>query len=149
MILRLMKYTLFALILVASTAFACNHSVAETNGEGIEFKHITLKEALALAEKENKVVFIDAYTTWCGPCKRMARKTFTNPDVAAYYNEHFINIKIDMEKGEGPGLEKKYDIYHYPTLLFLESNGKKRKKVIGYHEPAEFIRLGKKVMRKS
>lgn len=144
-----MKYTMLALLLVSVAGYSCTQTNAGTEVSGIKFEHLSLDEALDKAEKEGKLVFIDAYTTWCGPCKRMEKKTFQNAKVAEFYNENFVNIKIDMEKGEGPKLEKKYKIYNYPTLLYLEPNGDQRNKTIGYHEPGEFVRLGKKVLRKA
>lgn len=148
MIKQIMKYTLIGLFLAATMSFSCSSTSSnseDSSGPGIAFKHISLDKALKLAEEQNKLVFIDAYTTWCGPCKKMARTTFMNEEVAAYFNENFINLKVDMEKGEGPKLEKKYGIHSYPTLLFLNADGSQKKKVIGFHQSAEFLRVAKRV----
>jgi len=66
------------------------------NSQGIEFFHGDWKDALAKAESEGKMLFVDAYTTWCGPCKKMASVVFPDPKVGAFFNEQFINIKIDI-----------------------------------------------------
>ena len=66
-------------------------------GQGIDFHHGTWKEALAEAQKQDKLVFIDAYAKWCGPCKKMAKNVFTLSEVGDFYNENFINVKLDME----------------------------------------------------
>jgi uncharacterized protein YyaL (SSP411 family) len=58
------------------------------------------------AKKENKLIFVDAYASWCGPCKLMVKNIFPLKTVGDYYNSHFINAKIDMEKGEGIELAK-------------------------------------------
>jgi thiol:disulfide interchange protein len=150
MIKIIMKYTFIALFISATMAFSCSSpSVAsdDTEATGIDFKKLSLDQALNLAEEQGKLVFIDAFTTWCGPCKKMARTTFKNEEVGAYFNEHFISIKVDMERGEGPKLEKKYDIRSYPTLLFLETSGKQKKKLVGFHQKGEFLRLAKKIAR--
>lgn len=91
--------------------------------QSIQFETGTFSEALAKAKKENKLIFMDAYTTWCGPCKWMAKNIFTNDKVADYYNSNFICTKIDMEKGEGIEIAKKYDVRCYPNLLFIDGDG--------------------------
>ncbi|MEO0469894.1 MAG: thioredoxin family protein, partial [Bacteroidota bacterium] len=63
---------------------------------GIKFFEGSWDDALAKAKKEKKVVFVDAYTDWCGPCKAMARNTFPNDDVGEFFNKHFINYKYNM-----------------------------------------------------
>lgn len=92
--------------------------------QGISFEHGTLGEAMAKAKAENKLVFMDCYTTWCGPCKMMSKDVFPQEVVGTYMNANFVSIKMDMEKGEGIDLVKKYDIKGFPTLLFLDTNGK-------------------------
>lgn len=76
----------------------------------IHFEHTAWKEILAKAKKENKLIMVDAFTTWCGPCKWMAKNTFTNDTVADFYNSKFVNAKIDMEKGEGLDIAKQYEV---------------------------------------
>lgn len=116
--------------------------VSVAQNRSIKFEHITFKEIKAKALKENKLIFIDAYTSWCGPCKQMAKNVFTNDTVADYYNKNFINAKIDMEKGEGVEIAKQYDVRCYPNLLFVDGNGKIVHRVAGGMSPKEFIALG-------
>ncbi len=78
------------------------------------------KSVVEKAKKAGKPIFMDCYTSWCGPCKMLARDVFTNDQVADYYNAQFVNAKYDMEKGEGPALAKKYAVTAYPTLLFID-----------------------------
>ena len=101
--------------------------------QGIEFTHGTWKELKAKAEKENKLIFMDAYAEWCGPCKKMARDVFTQKEVGDYFNAHFVNVKMDMEKGEGIGLSSDFGIQAYPTLLFINPEGKVVHRAVGYH----------------
>ncbi|WP_421919897.1 thioredoxin domain-containing protein [Marinifilum sp.] len=91
--------------------------------QGIRFEHGTLAEAFAKAKKENKLVFVDTYTEWCGPCKRLSKEVFPQKKVGDYFNSRFVSLKIDAEKGEGIEYAKKYKIKSYPTLMFLNANG--------------------------
>lgn len=110
---------------------------------GIKFSdNKAWKEILAIAKKENKLIFLDAYATWCGPCKAMQRDVFTNEEVGKFYNEAFINVKMDMEKGEGVGLAETYSVMAYPTLLFINGDGEVVHKSVGGMDAKAFISLG-------
>lgn len=113
-------------------------ALAQEN-KGIKFTEASVSELLKMAEKENKLVFIDCYTSWCGPCKKMARDLFPQPQVGEFMNANFINAKIDMEKGEGPELGKKYNVQGYPTLLILNSKGEELHRLVGGQKADEFI----------
>jgi len=112
---------------------------------GIQFFKGTFAEAQALAKEEGKLIFMDAYATWCGPCKWMAANTFTDAEVAAFFNENFINLKMDMEKGEGPTLARKYKVRAYPTLYFFNADGTVAKQALGAKRPDGLLELGKSV----
>ncbi len=88
----------------------------------IEFRHLTWAETLEASKTENKPIFIDCYTTWCGPCKWMSANIFTDNAVADYFNENYIAVKFDMEKGEGLDLAKKFKIRAYPTLVHANAD---------------------------
>lgn len=90
--------------------------------QGIEFFHGTWEEALVKAEAEGKLIFVDAYTTWCGPCKRMSANVFPVAEVGEVFNANFINVKLDMEKAESTSFRKVHPVRAYPTLLWI--NGK-------------------------
>lgn len=105
----------------------------------IEFKDATWKQQLERAKLENKIIFFDAYTSWCGPCKQMAKNVFTKDSVADLFNKSFINVKFDMEKGEGISLSEKYQVSAYPTYLFINANGEVIHKIVGSMSPNEFI----------
>ncbi|MFV0554183.1 MAG: thioredoxin family protein [Mangrovibacterium sp.] len=89
----------------------------------INFEHGTLDEAIAKAKKENKVVFIDGWAVWCGPCKHMANTVFMDKEVGEYFDENLIAIKIDVERGEGPAVKRKYGITGLPGYVFLDGDG--------------------------
>jgi thioredoxin-related protein len=114
--------------------------------EGITFIHEKFSEALQAAKNNNKTLFIDAYTVWCGPCKQMAKTVFPEKTVADFYNKQFVNLKLDMEKGEGPEVAQRYGINAYPTLLFLDGNGQLVHKALGFHDVAAFLEVGKTAM---
>ncbi len=116
---------------------------------GIDFFQGSFEEAKALAKKEGKLIFVDAYTTWCGPCKRMSRNVFTQDEVGSFYNETFINVKLDMEKGEGRDFQKHYRVSAFPTLLFIDAAGKVVHKVVGGMDVPNFMKLGEFAASKS
>ena len=115
---------------------------------GIEFFHGTFEEAKAEAKKENKIIFVDAYTTWCGPCKRMAAQVFPDDAVGDYYNANFVALKLDMEKSEGISFRQTYPVSAYPTLLYIDYDGTLVQKVKGAQTVENFISLGKSALSK-
>ncbi|MGH1336322.1 MAG: thioredoxin fold domain-containing protein [Aureispira sp.] len=117
--------------------------------DGIDFFKGTLAEAQEKAAQEHKLIFMDAYTAWCGPCKQMSRNVFTAPEVGAFFNKHFVNIKVDMEKGEGPRLAGRYRVSSYPTLLFLDEKGEVVHAAKGSRPADQFLGLGKTALSKN
>ncbi|TAK31750.1 MAG: DUF255 domain-containing protein [Saprospiraceae bacterium] len=109
---------------------------------GVDFSNGTWSELLARAEKESKLIFMDAYTEWCGPCKMMTRDVFSQKEAGDFFNANFINVKMDMEKGEGTGLREKYKVMAYPTLLFIDKTGEVVHQAVGYHSTDLFLELG-------
>jgi thiol-disulfide isomerase/thioredoxin len=112
----------------------------------ITFEHGTWTEILAKAKQDNKMVFMDANTSWCGPCKWMAAKTFTDPNIAALFNSHFVNVKMDMEKGEGPALRAKYGVNAFPTLIFVDGDGNMVHSQVGALNVEELTELANEVL---
>ena len=113
------------------------------SAQGINFQDNTFEELLAKAKKENKILFIDAYAEWCGPCKNMSRNVFPETSVGEFYNANFINAKINMEYDEGPSIAYNYNVAAYPTLLFIDGNGKLLHKAVGFQNPEQLIEVGK------
>lgn len=127
------KLSIFSALFIGALAFA----------QGIKFEDTNFSTILAKAKKENKLIFIDAYASWCGPCKLMVKNVFPQKAVGDYYNSHFVNAKIDMEKGEGIELAKKYNVKAFPTYLFVDGNGEVVHRTLGYVEENDFIQFAK------
>ena len=92
--------------------------IAQTN-----FRSLTLDEAIQAAKSENKLVFIDFYTTWCGPCKMMMKNVFPQPKVGEYFNNKYVCIKLDAEK-EGKEVAGRFQVKAYPTFVVLDTDEK-------------------------
>ena len=118
-----------AAMLLASATFA-----------QVKWEEGSLNQALKKAKESGKeLVFLDCYATWCGPCQYMAKSVFTTKEAGDYFNKKFVNIKIDMEKGEGINLARQFKIQGYPTFIILNSNGKELGRIVGGAEIKQFI----------
>ncbi len=110
---------------------------------GIQFFEGSYAEALSKAKAENKMLFVDIYASWCGPCKRLKATTFRDPDVGAYFKQHFIAIAIDGEKGEGPLLAKQFVVRAYPSLYWLKPDGTIAAQNVGFVSANQLLNLSK------
>lgn len=102
-------------------------------------------ERINTAKQHQQPVFIDFYTSWCGPCKRMDKDVFCDTEVALYFNEKFVSIKADAEKGEGKTLATQLGITSYPTLIFLDSGGNEENRITGFSSSAKLLKNAKKI----
>ncbi len=143
-----MKSILIYIFLFLSIIFcvsAQNNSSNFEQNKKILFEPFSFEKALQKAKKENKLIFIDAYTSWCKPCKLMDRDVFTDSTVAKVFNENFINLKIDMESEMGKPLNTKYEIQVYPTLLFIDFEGNVEYMNKGFLNAIELKNLGQEI----
>lgn len=116
--------------------------LAQTNVKtGIQFFKGSWKELLDSSRQSNKMIFVDVYTDWCGPCKYMEKFIFTRQAVGKKYNGAFLNYKVNAEKGEGAEIARKYGIEAFPTFLFLNSDGYLIHKVVGEADEIAFVNL--------
>lgn len=139
------------LVLVALVVFAfvpkskakSENNTRNEKGEGIQFIEADWNKALAEAKKQKKLIFLDAYASWCGPCKLLKKNTFPDKEAGEYFNKNFINVAMDMEKGDGPALSEKYAVNAYPTLIITDAEGKIITYTQGYIKPKQLIDFGK------
>lgn len=117
-------------------------------GQGIEFFHGSWEEALVKAQEEDKIIFVDAYASWCGPCKRMAKNVFTQPSVGKFHNANFINLKLNMEKKEAAVFRKKHNVRAYPTLFYLDPQGEQISVQVGGKNAEDLVKLGQAALKK-
>ena len=99
--------------------------------DGVKFMEGNFQEALNVARQQKKMVFVDVYTSWCGPCRWMSEEVLQTPEAATYFDKHFVCFKIDAEKGDGVEFAKKYDVHAYPTFLMFLPDGTLQHKVVG------------------
>src|SRR6187455_469801 len=100
--------------------------------QGMHFEHqLSWKEIQAKAKAENKYIFVDAFTTWCGPCREMAANVFPMEKVGQFFNDKFVNVKVQLDTTANDNDEVKkwyadahdimndYKVQVFPTYLFL------------------------------
>ena len=116
--------------------------VAQENAAGIAFQQGDFQAMLDKAKAENKLIFMDVYTTWCGPCKMLDKNTFSDAQVGNKFNAGFVNYKLDAEKGEGISLARKYGVRAYPNMLFINGQGELVHRVVGYRPAEELLKEG-------
>lgn len=110
------------------------------SAQGISFlDNRPIAEVLSQAKEEGKMVFVDCYTTWCVPCKRLATQVFPQKEAGDFFNPRFVSLKLDMEKGEGPELGKKWDVGAYPTLVFMNSDGEVQFQLVGARDSKHLV----------
>lgn len=131
---------LFTLVLVAGTAYSQQISL-----DNVEFQHNPeWGKVLNQAIETGKLIFLDGYTSWCAPCRKMDKEVFTMPEVANYFNQKFINVKYDMEQDKGVFLKDKYGISAFPTYLFINGQGQVIHRITGAHtKEGEFLSYAK------
>lgn len=130
-----------SIMVIVLFSFMHSSAVNKLSG-GIKFSKMSMSKAMGQAKKSGKIIFIDVHTSWCGPCKEMARTTFQDGEVAKAFNEKFINLKIDAEQdADGPSIAKKYSVNAYPTLLWVNSEGKLVKKVVGKQSKEKLLNV--------
>ena len=126
----------FVCVLVACVA---------SHAQGVKFESGTWKEILTKAKTENKTIFVDVYTKWCGPCKHVSETVFPQEKLGEYYNSRFINFKIDAESPAGKEFVKTYPVTGYPTFFFIDGNGKVIHKIVGAKDVDGFISEAKMI----
>jgi thiol-disulfide isomerase/thioredoxin len=119
-------------------------SAAALHAQGISFEEGDWASVLSKARAQNRLVYVDVYTTWCGPCKLLATNIFPKKEAGDYYNANFVNYRIDAEKGEGVTIAQQYHVTGYPTHLFIDpANSTVVYRGMGYEpEVGQFVHEG-------
>lgn len=146
---HIFTYTLIAIVFCATgcTKKSKPNNTSNNNSpSGVKFRSGSFSSNLAKAKSENKPVFLDFYTTWCAPCKYLDQDVFSHKSVYDYFNDNFINIKIDADKSEGQKLKDKYGVYAYPTLIYLDSQGNEIERSVGGVPYSKVMSMAKKTV---
>lgn len=139
-------------LLLSAVAFFSLAYLGSNHAEslGIDFENdISWQDALDNAKKDDKLLFIDVYTVWCGPCKMLKKYTFNDENAAIFFNENFVNIAYDAEKNEGKKFTSKYPVRGYPTMLLINSEGEIVDQLVGYVDAKTLINFGKRNLKKN
>ncbi len=135
------------LSMVSFTNYKTETKTVQNETSGMVFTEGTFAEICAKAKKEKKNIFFDAYASWCGPCKLLKRDVFTSKTAGDFFNKKFINVAMDMEKGEGAALAPAFQITAYPTLLILNPKGEIIGRTMGYQSAEKLIEFAKPYVR--
>ena len=135
------------LSMVSFTNYKTETKTVQNETSGMVFTEGTFAEICAKAKKEKKNIFFDAYASWCGPCKLLKRDVFTTKTAGDFFNKKFINVAMDMEKGEGAVLASAFQITAYPTLLILNYKGEIIGRTMGYQSAEKLIEFAKPYVR--
>lgn len=132
---------LVALSFLAGCASEPSYKDAKSDGA---FYDLNLDAALAKAKAENKVVMVDFYTDWCGPCKMLDQTTWQAPDVMAWLLGKTVAVKLDAEKEIQAS--KRYNIRSYPQMVFLKPDGSVIGRIVGYRPAEDFLREAQSIL---
>ncbi len=116
--------------------------LARANSQSVHFETLSWQQALGKARKENKMLFVEVFTSWCTYCKQMEHEVFTTDEAGNFYNQHFINVRYDALKSDGIQIRKSYALIGLPMFLYLDPNGLVVKKTVGFQNKETFIGNG-------
>ncbi len=145
----LLSIALISIIVGSLYAINNHHTDTVANKSEILFIEQDWAKTQQLAKDNHKLIFVDLYATWCGPCKMLKRNTFTNKEVADFFNANFINASIDVEKGVGLTLAEQYNVSMLPTLIITREDGKPVLFTTGYLDAKELMKFAKAAIDKS
>ncbi|MGB1207011.1 MAG: thioredoxin family protein [Chitinophagales bacterium] len=112
----------------------------------ISFMETSLDDALKLAQKSDKIVFVDVYTNWCKPCKEMDKFVFSDAKVGNFFNKNFVNYKLNAQTPTNKKIARKYGVSAYPTLIFVDKNGEALLSSMGYIDAEMLLEYAKEIL---
>ncbi len=118
---------------------------ASDGKSGINFRAITLEQALTVAKAEHKMVFLHGFADWCHYCEFMKDSVYTNKEVADFFNANFVCIKMDFEK-EGVKIATGLKAHTFPALLFYDNSGELAHRAAGRKYKPAFMELGREAL---
>ncbi len=157
---EIMKSFLFSILIISILSCSATQPSVEkevpkeqkVRNDLMQFHHndaASLTKIVELANSENKLIFVDVYADWCGPCKLMDADVFSNEDTADFMKDNFINYKVDGEKYNGPNLGVMYGVASYPTLLILDQKGHILERSDGMIYQTGLLRMARSAIKKS
>lgn len=149
--MRLLKFlpVFLLLVLINSCNVASKSNSSAPVSTGVQFIEDDWSTALKKAKDQNKLVFLDIYATWCGPCKMLKEYTFTDTSVGSFFNTNFINVSVDGEKGVGPQLAQQYSIEGYPSLIITDAEGKPVLITAGYLQAQDILKFAGEALKRN
>ena len=149
------RYLIISLILIPSWFSAMQKEVMAQQVSIPFLQSYSWEKVLTYAKEENKLVFVDVYTTWCFPCKKMEKQVYTDIQVAKFFGSKFLNYKVQADTGKNDSetvkqmyplyerFQKKYKIKEFPSYLFINAEGQVVHSGKGFMEPSDFLRFAK------
>jgi thiol:disulfide interchange protein len=137
---RPLSVLLIALFLSAGLIglYSCSKEGQETTAAGPRIHWLTnFEQGMDQAREKNRPVMIDFFTDWCGWCKTLDNTTYADAAVAKKA-EQFISLKIDADGQRS--LAARYKVGAFPTILFIDTEGREIHRVIGFRPPGDFVR---------
>jgi thiol:disulfide interchange protein len=99
------------------------------------FRTGAFEEVLKEAKKEGKLILLDFWATWCAPCHRLDRETFTDVPLGDYVNSKFVAYRVNIDDFSGMDLVEKYKVAAYPTMLVVNASGAEVRRLTGFFLP--------------
>ncbi|MEQ1736438.1 MAG: thioredoxin family protein, partial [Rhodoglobus sp.] len=101
------------------------------------FRSLSFERAQVLAAQEKKIVLIDFFTTWCGPCKKLDATTWKDAQVLEWMQKNCIALKVDAEQDRE--LAARFHVGAYPTIVLLKADGTVIDRLVGYRDAKDFL----------
>ncbi|MFU8860291.1 MAG: thioredoxin family protein [Cyclonatronaceae bacterium] len=143
---------IFLLTISSTVAFTTvyTENSSENNAiaiDRIDFSELDIESLIEQAGEEQKLIFASFYTTWCAPCQMMKLRTYRNRNAGEFFNEHFLSLQINGDKGEGIEIASRYGVKSFPTLVFLKPDGTLFYKTSGFHNAEELLEVAQEVIQ--